>query len=54
MPNTLVAVSVKPWRIWFIPKFITEPMPFITMEGKPTVIMLATVRFSSLRYFLPN
>ena len=39
MPNTPVAVSWKPCRIWFMPKFMTDPMPFITVLGTPTAKM---------------
>ena len=35
-PNTAVAVVVKPIRIWFMPKVITELMAAIMMEGTPT------------------
>ena len=39
MPKTPVAVSLKPWRIWFMLKFMTEPMAIIMMEGTPTPMM---------------
>ena len=35
-PSTAVAVVVKPMRIWFMPKVITEPMADMMMEGTPT------------------
>ena len=35
-PNTATAVEVKPTRIWFMVKFMTEPMATMTMEGIPT------------------
>ena len=54
MPNTEVAVSVKPCRIWFMPKFITEPMPFIIIEGMPTVRICRTIFPLSLAYRRPN
>ena len=35
-PKTAVAVDVKPMRILFMPKVITEPMEAMMMEGTPT------------------
>ena len=35
-PRTAVAVVVKPMRILFRPKVITEPMEAMMMEGMPT------------------
>ena len=35
-----------------MPKFITEPIPFMTMEGMPTVRMGTTALPSRGRYFL--
>ena len=36
MPKTAVAVAVKPIRILFMQKVITEPMDAIRMDGMPT------------------
>ena len=35
-PSTAVAVVVKPMRILFRPKVITEPMEAMMMDGTPT------------------
>ena len=54
MPNTPVAVSWKPWKIWFMPKFITEPMLFITSVGMPTARIGSSVCARGRMYFSPS
>ena len=51
-PNTPEAVSPisgKPRKIWFIPKFITEPMAIMIIEGMPTARILPMTLRSGLR-----
>ena len=43
MPKTPVAVSLKLCRIWFMLKFMKEPMLFMMMEGTPTVRIVRMV-----------
>ena len=54
IPNAAAAVLENCRRILFIPKFITEEMDCITIDGSPTAYIAFIVSASGLRYFVSN